>query len=86
MESINPVFTAAYFIFGGIFLFLAFSVVRNNLSNRLNRITGLMLFFAALGPILLAFETIVRPNVSAEAPFEESILYNMLYIIYKKQT
>ncbi len=79
METINPVFTAAYFVFGGIFLFLAFSVMRDNLSNRLNRITGLMLFFAALGPILLAFAAIVRPNVSAEAPFEESILYNMLY-------
>jgi len=79
MESFNPLITAAYFIFGGVFLFLAFSVVRDNLSNRLNRITGLMLFFAALGPILLAFEAIVRPNVSAEAPFEESILYNMLY-------
>jgi len=79
MDSINFILTTVYFIFGGVFLFLAFSVVRNNLSNRLNRITGLMLFFAALGPILLALGTIVKPNVSAEAPFEEYIIYNLLY-------
>ena len=47
---------------------------------RLNRITGMMLFFAALGPIFLAFGEIVKPTVSAEAPFEESIIYNLLYL------
>jgi sigma-B regulation protein RsbU (phosphoserine phosphatase) len=80
MEVFHPIITALYFIFGGVLIFLAFSIVRDNLSDRLNRITGMMLFFAALGPIFMAFGAIVRPNVSAEAPFEESIVYNLLYI------
>lgn len=80
MEVVQSILTALFFIFGGVLLFLAYSIVRDNLSARLNRITGLMLFFAALGPIFLALGTIIRPSVSIEAPFEESILYNLLYI------
>lgn len=79
MEIFQPIIIALYFIFGGILLFLAYSIIRDNPSNRLNRITGLMLFFAALGPIFLAFGAIIQPNVSADAPFEESIIYNLLY-------
>ncbi len=80
MEIVQSIITAVYFIFGGILLFLAGSIVRGRLSVRLNRITGLMLFFAALGPIFLAMGQIVKPNISAAAPFEESIIYNLLYI------
>jgi len=80
MEFIQPIITAIYFIFGGVLLFLAYSIIRDDMSSRLNRITGLMLFFAALGPIFLALGAIVEPTVSANAPFEESILYNLLYI------
>ncbi|HDL03543.1 MAG TPA: hypothetical protein ENH25_05375, partial [candidate division Zixibacteria bacterium] len=80
MNFTQIILTAGYFVFGGIFLFLAFSIIRDSFSARLNRVTGLMLFFAALGPIFLAFGEIVKPNVAADAPFEESILYNLLYI------
>ncbi|SYZ73871.1 putative Phosphoserine phosphatase [Candidatus Zixiibacteriota bacterium] len=80
MEIVQSIITAVYFIFGGILLFLAGSIVRGRLSVRLNRITGLMLFFAAMGPIFLAMGQIVKPNVSAAAPFEESIIYNLLYV------
>lgn len=80
MEIFQPIITAIYFIFGGILFFLSFTIIRDNPSNRLNRITGLMFFFAALGPIFLAMGTIVKPNVSANAPFEESLLYNLLYV------
>jgi len=55
-------------------------IIKEKFSNRLNRIAGIMLFFAAMGPIFMALGSIVRPNVSAEAPFEESLLYNLLYI------
>jgi len=54
--------------------------MRGRFSNRLNRIAGMMLFFAALGSVFMALGSIVRPNVSAESPFEESFLYNLLYI------
>ena len=80
MESIQPFITALYFIFGGVLLFLAFAVVREHVSNRLNRITGMTFFFAAMGPVFLALVSIVKPNVSAGAPFEESLVYNLQYI------
>lgn len=80
MDIIQPIITAIYFVFGSVLLFLAYNIVRDNLANRQNKIAGLMLFFAALGPILLAFGAIVRPNMSAEAPFEESVVYNFYYI------
>jgi sigma-B regulation protein RsbU (phosphoserine phosphatase) len=80
MDIVQAIIIALYFIFGGILLFLAYSIIRDNISARLNRITGLMLFFAALGPVFLAFGAIVKPIASAEAPFEESVLYNLLYI------
>ena len=80
MDIIQPVITAIYFVFGGVLLFLAYNIVRDNLSNRQNKIAGMMLFFAALGPILLALGEIVRPNMAADAPFEESVAYNFHYI------
>ncbi len=80
MDIYQIAITAVYFIFGGILLFLAYSIVRDHIGHRANRITGAMLFFAALGPIFLALGTIVKPNVSAEAPFEESLIYNLLYV------
>jgi sigma-B regulation protein RsbU (phosphoserine phosphatase) len=82
MQVIQIITTALYFIVAGVLIFLAYSIIRDNPSQRLNRVTGLMLFFAALGPIFMAFGTIVSPIVSGEAPFEESTLYN-LHIIWE---
>jgi len=47
--------TLAYFLTGGFLVFLAITVSRDNFANRLNRVTGAMLFFAGLGPIFFAF-------------------------------
>jgi len=80
MQFVQPLITALYFISGGVLLFLAYSILRDNLQNRLNRITSTMLFFAALGPVFIALGEIIPQNVSAEAPFEESIIYNLFYI------
>ncbi len=80
MDILQPVITAIFFVFGGVLLFLAYNIVRDNLSNRQNKIAGMMLFFAALGQILFALGDIVRPNMAAEAPFEESLAYNFQYI------
>ncbi len=79
MEIIQLIIIALFFIFAGILLFLAYSILRDNPSNRMNRVAALMLFFASWGPIFLAFGEIVRPNVSAEAPFEESFIHNLYY-------
>jgi len=80
MESFQPVIAAFYLVFGGVFLFLAYLIIRDNPGQRLNRTAGLMLFFAALGPIFLALGTIIKPNVDAGAPFEDSALYNLHYL------
>ncbi|MFH2036724.1 MAG: SpoIIE family protein phosphatase [Candidatus Zixiibacteriota bacterium] len=80
MQFIQPIITVLFFVFAGLLLFLAVSIIRDNTHNRLNRVTGLLLFFAAMGPIFLAFRAIVSPIVSASEPFQESVIYNMYYI------
>ncbi|MBN2226344.1 MAG: SpoIIE family protein phosphatase [candidate division Zixibacteria bacterium] len=80
MEALQPVITAIYFVFGGVLLFLSYTIVRDNPRHRANRITGMMLFFAALGPIFMAFGAIVKPTASAAAPFEDSFIYNLYYV------
>ncbi len=80
MEILQKIVAPVYFIFGGILLFLAYTIVRDNPRHRTNRTTGMMLFFAALGPIFLALGAIVKPIASAQAPFEDSIVYNLFYI------
>ncbi len=80
MDLFHSIITAIYFAFGGALVFFAYTIMRGRFSNRLNRIAGMMLFFAALGSVFMALGSIVRPNVSAESPFEESFLYNLLYI------
>ena len=80
MDFWQALITAVYFIFGGVILYLAYTIVRDHFSIRLNRVAGMMLFFAGLGPIFIALGSIVKPNVSAGAPFEESVVYNLLYI------
>lgn len=80
MDLFQSIITAIYCAFGGALLFLSYTIIKQRFSNRLNKIAGMMLFFAALGPVFMALGSIVRPNVSAESPFEESFLYNLLYI------
>jgi serine phosphatase RsbU (regulator of sigma subunit) len=79
MDLYQAIIAGVYFIFGGVFLFLAYTIIRDNSSQRLNRMTGMMLVFAALGPIFLALGTIIKPNVETGSPFEESVLYNLHY-------
>ena len=79
MEISQSIIAAVYFIFGGIILFLAYAIIKDDFSQRLNRITGFMLLFAGMGPIFLALGTIIKP-VSGSSPFEESLLYNLYYI------
>lgn len=80
MNLVQPIIAAFYFVFGGIFMFLAYSIVRDNPGQRLNRAAGMMLLFAGLGPVFLALGTIIKPNIAAGAPFEDSVIYNLHYI------
>ncbi len=69
-----------YLLTGGFLAFLAITIVRDNFSNRLNRVTGAMLFFAALGPLSMALGAIVRLSPDASLGFEDSALFQLQHL------
>jgi len=69
--------TILYLLTGGFLVFLAITIVRDNIVNRLNRVTGAMLFFAGLGPLFLALGAIVRLSPDSALGFEDSTLYHL---------
>jgi len=58
----NHLFEALYLTDGIILLFLGLIILRENAHQRINLITGILLFFAALGSILSACEISVTGN------------------------
>lgn len=56
-----------FFITGGVLVFLAITVTRDNLGHRLNRVAGAMLLFAGIGPLLAGIATIAGGNLTPEA-------------------
>lgn len=71
--------TVLYFLLGGFLIFLAITVVRDNFSSRLNRVTGAMLGFAGLGPIFVALGGIIDQSTFSVTRFEDSTLYHLHY-------
>ncbi len=69
-----------FFLTGGFLLFLAITIIRDNIFNRLNRITGAMLFFVGLGPLFVALGWFIRQSVSASIDFEDSTLFNLQFM------
>ncbi len=67
------------FLTGGFLIFLAIVVTRDNFANRLNRVTGAMLFFAGTGPLVIAMGIIVSLSGTGEK-FEETTLYHLQYV------
>ncbi len=67
--------TFLLFVSGGFLIFLAVTVTRDNLKNRLNRIAGAMLFFAGLGPLFLAMETVISLSAPVAVSFEDVPAY-----------
>ncbi len=67
--------TLCYFLTGGFLIFLAITITRDNFTSRLNRVTGAMLFFVALGPIFMALGTISTPD--AGSILEGSAVYGI---------
>ena len=60
-------------------IFLALMVTRDNFANRLNRITGAMLFFAGLGPVFVALSIIIQQSAIA-GTFEDSMIYHLQHV------
>ena len=73
--SSNILITLANFVAGGFLIFLAITITRDNFVNRINRITGAMLFFAGLGPIFLALGSIITTGPDADPNFAQRTLY-----------
>jgi serine phosphatase RsbU (regulator of sigma subunit) len=69
--------TLLYFSTGGFLVFLAITVTRDNFDNRINRVTGAMLFFAGLGPIFMALGSIVDQSAGGPTTFHNSMLYQL---------
>jgi serine phosphatase RsbU (regulator of sigma subunit) len=67
--------TVLLFVSGGFLIFLAITVTRDNLRNRLNRIAGAMLFFAGLGPIFLAMGAVISFSAPVAVSFEDVAAY-----------
>jgi len=74
--------TLIHFLIGGFLVFLAITITRENLSNRINRITGGLLLFAGLGPISLALGTILERSATGGVPLSQTSFYN-LYLLWE---
>ncbi|MDZ4723386.1 MAG: SpoIIE family protein phosphatase [candidate division Zixibacteria bacterium] len=72
--------TLLYFLIGGFLVFLAVTVIRDNFSNRLNRVAGSMFFFAGLGPLSLAIGLLLGRETLRAIPLTDSSLYNLIYL------
>ncbi len=78
--SFELIKTLLYFLTGGFLIFLAVTITRDNFTNRLNRVTGAMLFFAGLGPIFMALGQIVDPASFLKTSFEDTTMFGLHYI------
>jgi len=65
------------FLVGAVLVFLAITIARDNISHRLNRVTGAMLFFAGLGPIFMGLETVISQSEVSRLVMENSAYYNL---------
>ncbi|MBD3332544.1 hypothetical protein GF356_06820, partial [candidate division GN15 bacterium] len=75
--NLELVSTLLYFLVGGFLVFLAVTVLRDNFANRLNRLTGAMLFFAGLGPLFVSLSDVILQSQISPAQFEETTLYHL---------
>ncbi len=74
--------TLLHFVVGGFLVFLAITVVRDNFGSRLNRATGGVLFFAGLGPLAVAIDSIMQqpaPGTGGSAMYN---LYHMWELFF----
>lgn len=72
--------TLLFFVTGGFLIFLAITIARDNFTNRLNRITGTMLFFSALGPIFIGIASVLDPAMISSPDWESQVLFKIHYL------
>lgn len=75
--SFNLFNTILLFVSSGFLIFLALTVIRDNLRSRLNQVTGTMLFFAGLGPLFLALGQVINLSTPVYVDFEDIPVYNL---------
>ncbi len=69
-----------YFLLGAILWLLGSVIIRENAKNRVNRVTGLMLFFAGLGPLFAAIGYAILPPGGAPGQTPLPVYYNLFYL------
>lgn len=77
--SADQLIAVGYLLAGGFLIFLAITITRDNFANRLNRITGAMLFFAGLGPVAMALGAFAAQGAD-DPGFYNSALYNLRHL------
>ncbi len=70
-----------YLTLGILILLLGILIFRENPTRRINRVTGMMMFLAALAPIMSAFSILIRKS-SPELHIETSI-FSRIYLIWE---
>ncbi len=77
MSGFELTVTIFSFALGATLLFLAVTVLRDNFSSKLNRISAVVFFFAGLAPIFEALGSAIKRFPNATNPFDESLLYEL---------
>lgn len=72
---LDPVIAVVFLACGVLLLFIAILIFREDTQKRINRITGLMFGFAALGPLFYALGALIGDSIPPQ-----SWIYNVQYI------
>ena len=74
-------FIAGIYLAGGLILFLLGTVIlRENPQERVNRVTGTMMFFGGLGPILAAFGNVIASLRPEAGVMQSGFYFNFFYL------
>ena len=77
--SVSILIAVLYVILGAVLFLLGAVIFRENPRGRVNRITGLMLFFAGLGPVFGAVGTVLGPEPTVRYLSSSPFYYNLFY-------
>lgn len=72
--------TVLLLISGGFLIFLAITIVRDNLGDRLNQMAGLLFFTSGLGPLGLAVGRLLAQSGPLPTPIDETWLYSLHWL------
>lgn len=65
---------------GGLLIYLAITVLRDNAANRLNRLAAGLLFFAGLGPLFISMGGPMLANSTAPAALQASAAFKVFHL------